>query len=366
MRAFPGCCAALAALVAVLLLFSPVQNFSERENRVLAVWQAPTWRTLTDGSFFEGVSAACSDQFPFRTQWVAVRSYAERLLGKRESNGIVFGKDGYLIPKGDDGDAAVAQVNLAALQRWERSVSVPTVRLFVPRACDCLRQKLPMLFVPSTQVSACVAAYGGTDVELTEAMRQGIAQGEELWYRTDHHWTAHGAYLAYTKLAPLLGAEPYERDFFQLETVSESFRGSSHSASGGVSASVDPIVLYRYGGDEAFVRTDRATGQTARGFYDRSALAQKDQYRIYLGGNTGHLSIRKSADGSRPRLLVIKDSYANCLIPFLALHFDLEIVDLRYTQCSVSALIASEGVERVLIVQGLDTVGTDASLGRIT
>lgn len=365
MKVLPVLCATLTVFLTVLLLVSPAQVFSERENRMLSVWKAPTWNTLADGTFFEQLSAACGDQFPFRTQWVTVQSYADRLLGKRECNGILFGKDGYLIPKGDDADSAVAMVNLSALQRWERTVSVPTVRLFVPRAADVLTQKLPAFFRPSEEIAACAEAYGGTDLDLTEAFRNGIAEGQSLWYRTDHHWTVYGAYLAYTMLAPLLDAAPYGEEFFHTETVSETFRGSSHSAVGGVSKSVDSIVLYRYEGDEDFVRIDRSTGDAELGFYQWSALNQKDQYRIFLGGNAGHVSVYSRSEKNRPRLLIVKDSYANCLIPFLALHFDLEILDLRYESSSVTDWILSQSFDKILILQGIDTLGTDSSLGKL-
>lgn len=358
-------CALVLSVLSLGLTLSPAQSVSERENRVLATWEAPTWETLADGSFFSRLSQVCGDQFPKRGSWIAWKAAVERWLGKRENNGILFGEDGYLIAKGSNADVNILSENLEAIEALGRSASAPVIGLLVPRATEVLADFLPTYYEPSRAVSNIVADSGADDVGVSAVLREAASAGESVWYRTDHHWTTQGAYLAYARLAPLLGVTPYGEELFERQVVSESFFGSSDSAVGGVAERADTIVLYRYEGDEDFLVTDCATGETRRGFYDYGALEQKDQYRIFLGGNTGRLSVRLSSGESRPRLLVIKDSYANCLIPFLALHFDLEIIDPRYDIPSVDALLADVELEAVLLVQGVDTLASDSSLCRV-
>ena len=89
-------------------------------------------------------------------------------------------------------------------------------------------------------------------------------------------------------------------------------------------------------------------------------LLGADKYSVYLGGNFDHISIH--ADGAeRPRLTLIKDSFANSVTPYLAEHFDLEIYDLRYFKGSISDELAD--TDTVLILYGIDTAITDGSLG---
>ena len=76
---------------------------------------------------------------------------------------------------------------------------------------------------------------------------------------------------------------------------------------------------------------------------------------MFLGGNYSHISIRGA--GERQKLLLIKDSFANSAIPFLALHFDIEVIDPRY--CSneyLTAQLARKDIDKALILMGLDTL----------
>ena len=69
-------------------------------------------------------------------------------------------------------------------------------------------------------------------------------------------------------------------------------------------------------------------------------------------------------EDDRPRLLLIKDSYANALIPFLALHFDITVVDPRYTNACWSDFADGGGYDRILIFCGIDTISTGNDLAR--
>ena len=94
--------------------------------------------------------------------------------------------------------------------------------------------------------------------------------------------------------------------------------------------------------------------------YAKEKLATKDKYSVFLGGNFSHISIK--ADTARPCLTLIKDSFANALIPYLAEHFDLEIYDLRYFKGSISKELERKEENNILILYGIDTAITDGSL----
>ena len=350
----------------ILLIFSPSKNFSESENRALAQWKAPNLSTLTDGSFFSHLSTVCSDQFPFRTSFCQIKAGAERALGKQENNGVLFGKNGYLIFKNEIENQSVAKENLQALQNFSAKADLPLTCLLVPRCVDVMTDALPSHYTPDREIYTWIQDANVADLSPVELF-ENKAEKEQVFYRTDHHWTTSGAYWTYVKLAPLLGVVPYEESFFEVQVVSEDFRGTADSAVGGIAEQEDRIVLYRYAQDEQFERTDLQTGESRQGFYDFSTLSKKDKYRIFLGGNTALLSIEAShTDGepSRPRLLLIKDSFANSLAPFLALHFDLTLLDPRYDTPALSEILAEQSFDRILIVQGINTLATDRSLGK--
>ena len=75
------------------------------------------------------------------------------------------------------------------------------------------------------------------------------------------------------------------------------------------------------------IRYDTAEG-TVSPVYDMSKLTTKDKYSMFLGGNTSRLVIRTGAEGGK--LLVIRDSYADCELPYFFDHYsEIHVLDLR-------------------------------------
>ncbi len=347
----------LLFLFFVGFLILPTHAVSERENRVLRTWERPSWQALLGGSLSDSVGAVARDQFPMREEWISLKARCEQILGKRENNGILLGKDGVLMARNEYVDLSVAQENLRAAERFAEDSEIPVTRCWVPRSADVMSRWLPSPY-PSEAANRLYRLLGVTPISL---LREAAEEGRQVYYRTDHHLTTEGAYLLYCQLGNTLGYTPRERSEFHIETVSENFLGSADSAVGGIATHPDRIELYRYEGDDGFFVTDEQTSEVREGFYDLSALERKDQYGIFLGGNFAHLSVREVGEAEKSRLLLVKDSFANAIIPFLAIHFDLEVVDLRY----LSGEIFLEPCDNVLILQGVDTLATDRSLGKL-
>lgn len=349
----------MLALWSGILLLSPPKARSETENRFLQTLSVPSLEEVWDGSFSRELSAYCTDQFPLRTLWILGKGAGERLLGKGENNGILFGRNGFLIPKGEYSSLEIAEKNLAALSRFSEGREGTLTALILPRHVDLLEDELPSGY--SSLRSSLLA----------ERLREeeGILFPDGEWqgcanhlFRTDHHRTAEGAYAVYAYLGEKIGYDPLSREAFSWECVSTSFLGSSHSRNGGIADGADEIILLRYEGDTEYEICDLGTGEVTSSFYDFSALERKNQYEIFLGGNKAALRVTCS-DRERPRLLLIKDSFANNLIPLLALHFDLTVLDLRY---GIPSGISPSDYDRILVLEGADTLATDSSLGRLS
>ena len=123
----------------------------------------------------------------------------------------------------------------------------------------------------------------------------------------------------------------------------------------------DRIEFYHYPGDEEFTVKNVLTGEVMQGFYAPAYLETKDKYAAFLGGNSAHVRVTGKSAG-RPTLLLVKDSYANALVPFLAIHFDLEIIDLRSYTGSAATLARDTGAVAVLILYGADTLASSDDL----
>ncbi len=319
-------------------------GFSENENRFLANVPELSADSLTNGKLTQELAEFISDSFPFREKFIELRSNCEKILQKSEANGVLIGKNGVLAERPDFSKDKLENIKETAgainiiSENFERN-GIKTRVAIVPFAAEMHEKDLPSLFsVESLNI----------DTNNTVYLRDALDGQDGIWFNTDHHWTAYGAYLAYVYLGETLGYTPYGIEKFTKATVSNDFYGTTHSKSGLYSTSPDSITLLHYDGDEKF--------------YDLSALYKKDKYAVFLGGNHAYLTIETKE--SKPRLLIIKDSYANALVPFLALHFNLEIVDPRYFSGDIYEI--AEKCDAALFLYGSQSLLTDRDIIRLT
>lgn len=377
--------------LAVLFAFSvafvllPDRTFSEQENRSLSLFPHFSWKKLASGEFTAQVNDYFSDQFPLRDTLVGGKAALEIAMGKGENNGILQGKNGTLarcrfdVMRADgqateqtDGiDRAAIQNACAGICRAQRSLDIPFTVLLTGRNIDVV----PTLFAYPQDVSDrfLQAVYEALDegvqtVDTVPLFRAESERGEQMYYKTDHHWTTKGAYLAYTQLMRALGMEgeilPEER--FEKQTVSKSFYGSLWSAGGMKWVKPDTVELWKIGNEEAFEVI--ADGKPLSSFYSMRWCSEKDCYSVFLDGVHDVVTVTKRQEENRPKLLLLKDSFANSLAPFLAQHFDLVLLNLSSTRTdftNVSARAETYGADRVLLVYTLENLLTSDRLSRL-
>lgn len=367
-------CAVLSVTVIsvpAFLTILPKSTYSPQENRMLSSFPSLSYEALLSGEYTESVSLYLRDHLPLRTTLLKTKSAAEYAALKRENNGIMMADGGYLVKRFDytDQQKQAFVENCLAINSLTNALSVyqkPVIFLRAPRAIDVLYSLCPSPSAPTDLPHA-----DPFSAELTEDLSQKAAAGEAVWFHTDHHWTPLGAYYAYEKLGEVLGYTPFPRSAFSESAVCDCFFGTSYAAGLPPLCEGDKITAWRYTGDEDFLCLDVLTGKQERGFYRPQALESASRYEYFLGKNTAHLRIQSTDSPSyRPTLLVIKDSYAQCLVPFLARHFDIEMLDLRYFRTdavdAVSRILASPGYVGTLILYNADTLTGDAGLSRLS
>lgn len=348
--------------VAILIFLLPKPYKSENENRVLANLPTFSVSSLCDGEFAEGLSDFYADRIPCRDLLIRLRSLTELAALRLECGGILLGNGGYLVDRLEYGEAEYEnmRLNFASVDRFAEKSGISVTVAVMPRSIDVMKDVLHPFF--STERAE--AAYGHLpSYALTfDSLLYGhAADGEYVWYKTDHHFTTLGAYYVYAALGAELGYTPYPIDFFTQHTVSSDFLGTSYSAAGLPVISPDRLTLFRYDGDGDY--TVSFGSKSLQGFYDESFLSEKDKYSVFLGGNHALTSIK--GKGNRETLVVVKDSFSHALTPFLALHFDLELVDLRYYTSSVKQLCEDAEAKRLLVLCGIDSLASAPDLRRL-
>ncbi len=356
---------------AVAMLVTPDKAFSEEENRVLQTLPRFSVESLTSGKFTKDIASYCTDQMPLRNAFVGTKAVAETVFTKRENNGVLLGKNGYIIAKNDYADLAIMDKNISAINVFAASPDFDVTVAIAGRSQDVLFRYMPDIY-PAREVSDAAFARLNENltvpqIDILTPLREHAAAGEYVYYRTDHHWTTLGAYYAYVEIISSYGIEPYPFEHFKREVASEKFYGTTWSKAGMKWISPDQMEFFRFDGDENFVCEIVDSGEVLDGFYDRSYLDKKDKYSAFIGGNNGRVKIYvEGSQKERETLVLIKDSFGHSLAPFLAMHFDLDVIDLRYYKLPATEVIREAGADKVLIIYNMDSLVSASNLTMLT
>ena len=336
----------------------PDKEYSESENRMLA--QAPEFSltNLASGKFM-------TDMEDY-VQWINLKVLEDMALGKRESNGVYIGKQGYLmqVPENNIDDDSVND-NLNAIREFaQRHEDVNTVMSLVPNAAYILEQLTPAnapVRDQSQDIALAEETVGDvlTFVDLTETMSSH--RDEAIYYKTDHHWTSLGARYAFDTIYSALGISEPAQDY-TVYPVSHTFSGTLASKSG-YDRSRDTIDIYvPQDVSTEYVVNYVEEGEKTASMYESSALEQKDQYEVFFGGNHSRIDITTPVEENK-NLLIFKDSYANCFIPFFQPYFrSIIVIDPRYYYDDVDRLVTDNSITDILFLYNVDTFMTDTSL----
>lgn len=347
------------------------REYSDLENKKLAQKPAFTLQKFFDNEFTPEYEEYINDQFAFRDTWISMKSVAEAALGKQENNNIIYGKAGQMFERFDSYDASQYEKNLqnllTFLQKHEEDFH--TSAMIVPNAYAIYPEKLPLGVKMINQlplledIEQRVTQSGGSAINLYERF---CAEKEQyLYYRTDHHWTTKGAYIAYEELMKSLGMQPVAYEDVPMQEA-EDFLGTYYSKSKSVFAKPDVLV---YQDIPVQLTYD---GKTFSSVYNPSSLEGRDKYGGFLYGNNGLTVIRGDELGDsqtkKERILVVKDSYANALVPYLLYNYkEVVVVDLRYFGLSprLSEYLEQNAFDDVLILYNLQNFCVDFDFGKI-
>ena len=361
---------ALLFLFMLINLAVPDREMSEEENRMLATRPALNASTVMNGDFMEQWESYQSDQFAGRNFWRSIKIFLDRLGGARVENGVYIGKSGQLLEKIEVPDEGQMEDNLSAITGFaEQYPEIRTSVMLVPDAACILNDSLPAFARVEDQSQLLGVAENGLGDSVNWIDTYSILMdhtSDKLYYKTDHHWTTQAAYYVFRESAASLGIEGNAGDNFASYTVSNSFNGVLASQSGVGLSEKEMIDIYvPTQGDDDVVVSYVDEGRKTTSLYDSSKLETRDQYGMFLGGNTSVIDIR-TVSSSQKRLLVVKDSFANCFIPFLAPHYrEIVVVDPRYYNGTIGDIMDSYRITDALILYSGNTFFTDNHLSGV-
>ena len=377
--------ALFCAFIGVFLVanaVSPDRTFSEVENRNLEQLPAVDFGTpeklFRDGNFFNGqfmrdFETYTTDQFIGRDAWVDLKARTERALGKKENNNVYFADNDTLITRFDQPAADRVTENLNYVNKFVENVDIPVVFSLIPtQACiwaDRLPEGAPNASQTDLMTQAQGAVTGATWADVYTPLMEH--KDEDIFYRTDHHWTSLGAYYGYTGLASALGYTPVPLTDYTPTVRSTEFYGTVFSSSG--VRWVKPDTITTYVPDDGITVVSHTYDNSGnpveeqRALYVESFLSVKDKYSMFLGGNQSLGVVKNANNPDGPKLLIIRDSYADSLVPFLTAHYsEIHLIDPRYYHLSVKDYVEQNGIDQALVLYSVPNFVTDGNMFWIT
>lgn len=355
-----GFCAALGVM-ALLFVLLPKEEFSETEKRNLAEFPTFTWESLSSGQFGEDMETYMADHIPGRNFLVGLNAYFEKATGRQIAKDVYTAQGDRLVEAPVVWDEALAQKNMDAINGFAALVNTPVDLMIVPSAGWAVEEKVQGLADPYEDPALIGSLYAMAGEQLSTVDILSVYETmnkDQLYYLTDHHWTSLGAHTAYKTYMEALGKEYRPQEDFVVETV-EDFRGSTYSRSALWLSPGEPLQLW-HGSDDLLV-TNGESEEIHEGVFYRERLEEADKYTVYLDGN--HSTVRIENPNGEGKLLVIRDSYANCLGTFLAESYEtVVLVDLRYYKNAVSELCAQEDFDNILVCYSIGNFLTDTNL----
>lgn len=194
---------------------------------------------------------------------------------------------------------------------------------------------------------------GITPVDAYSVLSQHV--NEDIYLKTDHHWTSLGAFYAAQEFARTANAPVPDLSTYEVETR-DGFLGSMNRYSGyhpSIKNHPETFTLYKptnsyttdyYNSDMTNERTDR------RLILNLQSLNASEYYLVFIGTDDVVTHVKTDCHNGR-KLLMIKDSYGNALTANLTNSFEeIWVVDMRYFQKSVSEFCKEKEITDLLFM----------------
>ena len=331
------------------------RTYSPVEKRELQTRPEISITKVLDGRFQKKYESYLRDQFPGREHWVSFQTDMELFMGKNEIHNVYIGKNHYLLEHYTEKEFDPQQIskNLQALEKFvgKAKQNADVHVMMVPTKSWVLREKLPA-FAPHYKeqkfYDALQQKLEKEDVLISVEPVLDAHKEEEIYYRTDHHWTTLGAWYAYEQYTKAVGGDLQRaQGKKKFRCISKDFYGTTY-AKINYARQADKIEIYEPA-DKLRVVYNMGEKKT-KTLYDVSFLKTADQYSVFTGGNQAVLEITGGIKNGKT-LLLIKDSFANSILPFLAEDYEkLVVVDLRQLNVSGDRLLEMFSPTDILIL----------------
>lgn len=348
----------------VMYLFLPKKEFSQQEKRYFAEPPVLNWETVSNGKFTESVEDYLADHIPGRNFFVGLNAYYDLLTGRQTEKSVFLIGNDRIVEAPVRWNAETIEKNLGIINSFSQKTEVPLDLMIVPSAGWAAQEsgeKLPLSY-PDVQIidkAYSLVNENIRTVDLVSAFRQ-TEEPQLLYYKTDHHWNSLGAYAAYRSYMQMKEKQYAQQEDYRIESISD-FYGSTYSRSALWLTPGESLELWH--SEKPILVMHEGSEEPHEGVFFRERLQESDKYTVFLDGNHSTVRLENRENAGNGKILVIRDSYSNCLGGFLADSYEeVVLVDLRYHRQPVSELLAEENFDQVLVCYSIGNFLTDTNL----
>lgn len=328
------------------------KTFSELENKVLSQCPNLTIESVKNGSYMEDFDKYVVDQFPGRIEMISAKNKLMSFLGYSEFKNIYIGKTGRMLEKFTT-NLDVINSNLEVMNKMEDYFGVESVGMFIPNSISIYKEELPSYAITDSQESLLGYIsnnYKGKFYTPYKALMDN--KNDYIYFNTDHHWTQLGAKIMY---------EDYYNKKVEMDykKVSNDFLGTYYSKVLINKNKVDEIYSY-----EDLKNYDiKYDGLSSNSLYDESKLKGKNKYQYFMNGDPAISLIKGEGKGE---VLIFKDSFAHCYIPFLAKEYEkIHVIDPRYCNLDITKYMKeNNNIEKIYYIYSLTTLNSNNVFGK--
>lgn len=372
---------AIVLIIPLVTFIMPKQDFSQMENRTLATFPKFSFSTLKDRQFMNGFDNFFLDHFVLRDNWISTKGNIEHITGQKESNDV-FVCDDKLIRRINEPDIDSVKRTVDAVKSFGEKNNITPFVMIVPSAAEIQEEFLPSnasstVWDQQKLITDINKWFGSSAIPIDVYKCLYEKKNENIFYKTDHHWTTEGAYYAYVEAGKSLGYQGLNHDLFSIENASTDFYGTLYSRS--AYRNIQPDIIKIYSSDiidkiEKYTVFDGKAETEYDSLYFREYLDTKDQYALFLGPNQAITTIEttkmseynRSDVNKEKNILIFKDSYAQAFVPFLTHAYNkITLVDLRYLNTSFEDYIDLDEYGQVMLLYSIDTFANTTDLTKI-
>ncbi len=353
----------VSAVITAMLILTASQIYSSDS------FPEFTAEKLINGEYAKETEKLFTDNFALREKLISVKARLDSQICESISDGVYITDDMLLdsrVSEREENELTPELINGFA-ENYDGAVYL----VAVPTSAGVYGDNLPEYLTYNTEKQQIDNLYGklGANIRKIDAYNILKMLNENyIYYRSDSKWTSYGAFCVYRTVIQKLGFQPSAYDKYTIEHITDDFRGDLWQRTRYMRSKPDILDIYTYSdGAEVIscIGYDNNMEQHEASLYDKTAVNTNDMYRLYMGEEYPLTEIKTSVNNQK-KLLLIKDDYANCFIPFLIQHYsEIAVVSPEHISGSLRDFLNPDDYEQTLFLFGIDSMSNDGLFSKI-